>query len=291
MLLQNDDSSSFLPLSIELKRATYIGMSRLAEIIDYKRQEISPWIAHTNDWKNRAKEHRNFRGFRTALDLAPFGFIAEVKRASPSAGVITDQFDPVSIATKYYEGGAHCVSVITDERYFRGHLDYLALVHQHVPIPTLRKDFTLHEAQIYQAILAGADAVLLIVAALNDQELGRLLQVSSKMGIDALVEVHDEAELDRALNAGANFIGINNRNLATFEVNIATTELLAPKVPDHCTVISESGIRTVADVQRVANAGVDGVLVGEALMRAPEPQRLLRELQDAARHVAKSVHQ
>jgi indole-3-glycerol phosphate synthase len=165
----------------------------------------------------------------------------------------------------------------------------LALIHQHVPLPALRKDFTLHEAQIYQAILAGADAVLLIVAALNDQELGRLLQVSSKMGIDALVEVHDEAELDRALNAGANFIGINNRNLATFEVNIGTTELLAPKVPDHCTVISESGIRTAADVQRVANAGVDGVLVGEALMRAPEPQRLLRELQDAARHVAKSV--
>jgi indole-3-glycerol phosphate synthase len=130
----------------------------------------------------------------------------------------------------------------------------------------------------------------LIVAALNDQELGRLLQVSSKMGIDALVEVHDEAELDRALNAGADFIGINNRNLATFEVNIASTELLAPKVPEHCTVISESGIRTVADVQRVASAGVDGVLVGEALMRAPDPQRLLCELQDAARHVAKSVN-
>jgi indole-3-glycerol phosphate synthase len=107
------------------------------------------------------------------------------------------------------------------------------------------------------------------------------------MGIDALVEVHDQAELDRALNAGADFIGINNRNLATFEVNIATTEFLAPKVPDHCTVISESGIRTVADVQRVADAGVDGVLVGEALMRAPEPQKLLRELQDAARHAAK----
>src|SRR5260221_14428278 len=109
------------------------------------------------------------------------------------------------------------------------------------------------------------------------------------MCIDAMVEVHDEAELDRALNAGANFIGINNRNLATFEVNIATTELLAPKVPDHCTVISDSGIRTSADVHRVANAGEDGVLVGEALMRAPEPQRLLRELKNAARHLAKSV--
>ena len=264
-------------------------MSRLAEIIAHKRQEIAPWLNHTEDWEERARGRRHFRNFRLALETAPFGFIAEVKRASPSAGIIAEDFDPLAVATRYYEAGAHCISVLTDERFFHGHLDHLALIHQHVPLPALRKDFTLHEAQIYQAILAGADAVLLIVAALNDQELGRLLQVSSKMGIDALVEVHDEAELDRALNAGANFIGINNRNLATFEVNIATTKLLAPKVPDHCTVISESGIRTAADVQRVANAGVDGVLVGEALMRAPEPQRLLRELQYAARHVAKSI--
>jgi indole-3-glycerol phosphate synthase len=265
-------------------------MSRLAEIVAHKRQEIAPWLNHAEDWEERARGHRHFRNFRLALEMAPFGFIAEVKRASPSAGIIAEEFDPLAVATRYYEAGAHCISVLTDERFFHGHLDYLALIHQHVPLPTLRKDFTLHEAQIYQAILAGADAVLLIVAALNDQELGRLLQVSSKMGIDALVEVHDEAELDRALNAGADFIGINNRNLATFDVNIASTELLAPKVPEHCTVISESGIRTVADVQRVASAGVDGVLVGEALMRAPDPQRLLRELQDAARHVAKSVN-
>jgi indole-3-glycerol phosphate synthase len=264
-------------------------MSRLAEIIAYKRQEIAPWLNHTEDWEKRAQGHRHFRNFRLALEMAPFGFIAEVKRASPSAGIIAEEFDPLAVALRYYEAGAHCISVLTDERFFHGHLDYLALIHQHVPLPTLRKDFTLHEAQIYQAILAGADAVLLIVAALNDQELGRLLQVSSKFGIDALVEVHDEAELDRALNAGADFIGINNRNLATFEVNIATTELLAPKIPDRCTVVSESGIRTRADVERVAAAGVDGVLVGEALMRASEPQKLLRELQDAARHVAKSV--
>jgi len=263
-------------------------MSRLAEIIAHKRQEIAPWLNHTEDWEKRAQGYRHFRNFRLALEMAPFGFIAEVKRASPSAGIIAEEFDPLAVALRYYEAGAHCISVLTDERFFHGHLDYLALIHQHVPLPTLRKDFTLHEAQIYQAILAGADAVLLIVAALNDQELGHLLQVSSKFGIDALVEVHDEAELDRALNAEADFIGINNRNLATFEVNIATTELLAPKIPDHCTVISESGIRTRADVERVANAGVDGVLVGEALMRASEPQKLLRELQDAARHVAKS---
>ena len=265
-------------------------MSRLAEIIVHKRQEIAPWLNHTTDWEKRAQGHRNFRNFRLALEMAPFGFIAEVKRASPSAGIIADEFDPLAVAIRYYEAGAHCISVLTDERYFHGHLDYLALIHQHVPLPTLRKDFTLHEVQVYQAILAGADAVLLIVAALKDAELRHLMQVSSKMGIDALVEVHDESELDRALNAGADFIGINNRNLATFDVDLATTELLAPKIPNHCTVVSESGIRTVADVQRVANAGIDGVLVGEALMRAKEPQKLLRELQDAARHVAKSVN-
>jgi indole-3-glycerol phosphate synthase len=258
-------------------------MSRLAEITDHKRQEISPWIAHTNNWKKRAKEHRNFRGFRTALDLAPFGFIAEVKRASPSAGVIAEQFDPVSIATKYYEGGAHCVSVITDERYFQGHLDYLALVHQHVPVPTLRKDFILHEVQIYQAILAGADAILLIVAALSDDELKYLHEVATGLAIDVLVEVHNEAELGRALKVEADFIGVNNRDLTTFELDLSTTERLVPLIPPHCTIVSESGIRTAEDVQRMLHAGANAVLVGETLMRAGDPKKLLHDLLEAAR--------
>jgi indole-3-glycerol phosphate synthase len=283
MPLPNDDSSSFLPLSNELKRATYISMSRLAEIINYKRQEISPWIAHTNDWKRRAKEHRNFRGFRTALDLAPFGFIAEVKHASPSAGVITEQFDPLSIATKYYEGGAHCISVITDERYFQGHLDYLALVHQHVPVPTLRKDFIIHEVQIYQAVLAGADAILLIVAALSDNELKYLHQVATSLAVDVMVEVHNEAELERALNIHADFIAINNRDLTTFNLDLRTTERLLPLIPSQCTIVSESGIQTPADVQRILHAGANAVLVGESLMRASDPKKLLHDLLEAAR--------
>jgi indole-3-glycerol phosphate synthase len=283
MPLPNDDSSSFLPLSNELKRATYISMSRLAEIINYKRQEISPWIAHTDDWKRRAKEHRNFRGFRTALDLAPFGFIAEVKRASPSAGVITEEFDPLSIATKYYEGGAHCISVITDERYFQGHLDYLALVHQHVPVPTLRKDFIIHEVQIYQAILAGADAILLIVAALSDNELKYLHQVATTLAVDVMVEVHNEAELERALNIHADFIAINNRDLTTFDLDLRTTERLLPLIPSQCTIVSGSGIQSPADVQRVLHAGANAVLVGESLMRASDPKKLLHDLLEAAR--------
>src|SRR5260370_5392226 len=230
-------------------------MSRLAEISAYKRQEIAPWLNHTEDWEKRAQGQRHLRNFRLVLEMAPFGFIAEVKRASPSAGIIAEEFDPLAVALRYYEAGAHCISVLTDERFFHGHLDYLALIHQHVPLPTLRKDFTLHEAQIYQAILAGADAVLLIVAALNDQELGHLLQVSSKFGIDALVEVHDEAELDRALNAEADFIGNNTRNLPTCEVNIATTDRLEHKIPHHCTRITESAPHTRPDVQRICNAG------------------------------------
>jgi indole-3-glycerol phosphate synthase len=258
-------------------------MSRLAEIINYKRQEISPWIAHTNDWKRRAGEHRNFRGFRTALDLAPFGFIAEVKHASPSAGVITEQFDPLSIATKYYEGGAHCISVITDERYFQGHLDYLALVHQHVPVPTLRKDFIIHEVQIYQAVLAGADAILLIVAALSDNELKYLHQVATSLAVDVMVEVHNEAELERALNIHADFIAINNRDLTTFNLDLRTTERLLPLIPSQCTIVSESGIQTPADVQRILHAGANAVLVGESLMRASDPKKLLHDLLEAAR--------
>src|SRR5258707_7069263 len=206
-------------------------MSRLAEIIAHKRQEIAPWLNHTEDWEERAQGYRHFRNFRLALEMAPFGFIAEVKRASPSAGIIAEEFDPLAVALRYYEAGAHCISVLTDERFFHGHLDYLALIHQHVPLPTLRKDFTLHEAQIYQAILAGADAVLLIVAALNDQELGHLLQVSSKFGIDALVEVHDEAELDRALNAKPVFTETNNRTMATSGGKTATPKLSAQRVP------------------------------------------------------------
>lgn len=258
-------------------------MSRLAEIIDHKRREISPWIAHAKDWKKRAKEHRNFRGFRTALDLAPFGLIAEVKRASPSAGVIAEEFDPLTIATQYYEGGAHCISVITDEHFFQGHLDYLALVHQHVPVPTLRKDFTLHEVQIYQAILAGADAILLIVAALSNDELKYLHEVGTDLAVDVLVEVHNEEELERALKIGSDFIGVNNRDLTTFRVDLGTTERLLPLIPSHCTIVSESGIQTPGDVQRILHAGANAVLVGESLMRASDPKKLLHDLLAAAR--------
>jgi indole-3-glycerol phosphate synthase len=250
-------------------------MSRLGEIIAHKRKEIAPWLARTADWQERAAALGPFRGFRKTLISGQFGFIGEVKKASPSAGVIAEDFDPVRTALTYYEAGANCVSVLTDEKFFQGHLDYLALVRHKVPMPILRKDFTIDEVQIYQAALAGADAVLLIVAALTDDELKRFKAVTNEINIDCLVEVHDETELGRALEVGADFIGINNRNLATFEVDLKVTERLAPKVPDGCTIVSESGIRTIEDIQRVIDAGAHAALIGEALMRAADPRALL----------------
>jgi indole-3-glycerol phosphate synthase len=250
-------------------------MSRLGEIIAFKRKEIEPWLPHTADWHHRAAALGPFRGFRKTLITGQFGFIGEVKKASPSAGVITEDFDPLRTALIYHEAGAHCISVLTDQKFFQGHLDYLALIRQKVPSPLLRKDFTIHEVQIYQAALAGADAVLLIVSALTDDELKRFKASAEEIGIDCLVEVHDETELGRALDAGADFIGINNRNLATFEIDLNVTERLAPKVPDGCTIVSESGIRTADDIRRVIGAGVHAALIGESLMRATDPRALL----------------
>ncbi len=250
-------------------------MSRLAEIIDHKREEIEPWIKHKETWHERALALGPFRGFREKLTSVKFGFIGEVKKASPSAGMIASDFDPLHTALVYERAGANCISVLTDERFFQGHLDYLALIRSKVSSPLLRKDFTIHEVQIYQAALAGADAVLLIVAALTDVELKRFKSLSEEVGIDCLVEVHDEIDLKRALDAGAEFIGINNRDLATFTTDLRATELLAPKVPEGCTIVSESGIRTVDDVRRVVRAGAHAALIGESLMRAPDPGALL----------------
>jgi len=262
-------------------------MSRLGEIVDHKRKEIAPWLAHTADWHERASALGPFRGFRKALISGTFGFIGEVKKASPSAGVIAEDFDPVRTALVYDEAGSNCISVLTDEKYFQGHLDYLALIRHRITRPILRKDFTIDEVQIYQAALAGADAVLLIVAALSDDELKRFNAAAAGIGIDCLVEVHDENELGRALDVGADFIGINNRNLATFDVDLDVTERLAPKVSGACTIVSESGIRTTEDIRRVIDAGAHAALIGESLMRAADPRALLESFLAIA-HTRKS---
>jgi indole-3-glycerol phosphate synthase len=258
-------------------------MSRLDEIVAHKRKEITPWLAHTEDWHKRAKAISPLRGFRKELMSGEFGFIGEVKKASPSAGIIAEDFDPVRTALAYHEAGANCISVLTDEKFFQGHLDYLALIRNKIPRPLLRKDFTINEVQIYQAALAGADCVLLIVAILNDDELKRFKNAAEEVGLDCLVEVHDETELDRALAADASFIGINNRDLATFNVDLQVTERLAPRVPAGRTIVSESGIRTAEDIRRIIGAGVHAALIGESLMRSADPRSLLESFLAIAR--------
>ena len=211
----------------------------------------------------------DFRGFAAALQRGPgqLALIAEIKKASPSAGVIVESFDPLAIARNYARAGVDAISILTDEQFFQGHLSYLQLVREAVPQPILRKDFILDPLQIMESAAAGADAILLIVAALQQEELVALLEEASLYQLDVLVEVHTLAELDRALETDARIIGINNRNLATFEVDLAVTEKLSEEVPKEIVVVSESGIRTAEDLARIKACGVDAVLIGEALMR------------------------
>jgi indole-3-glycerol phosphate synthase len=206
------------------------------------------------------------------------GVIAEVKKASPSKGVIRPDFDPAAIAMSYERGGATCLSVLTDQDFFQGSDAYLQTARAACSLPVLRKDFLIDPYQVYEARTLGADCVLLIVAALNDSQLQELHQLSGELGMDALVEVHDRAELERALQLGARLIGINNRDLRSFETRLETTLDLLEAIPEDRLVITESGIHTPADVQRMRAAGVHGFLVGEAFMRAEDPGARLHEL-------------
>jgi indole-3-glycerol phosphate synthase len=220
------------------------------------------------------------RAFEAALRPGPGGVrvIAEIKKASPSRGVLNATLDPPALARVYADNGAAAVSVLTDETYFRGHLDVLVAVRQAVTVPLLRKDFTIDEYQVWEARAAGADAVLLIVSILGDGELADLRDAARGLDLGVLVEVHTRAELDRALGAGATVVGINNRDLRTFETRLDTTLELLSAIPAGVTVVSESGFFTADDVQKVVGAGAHAVLVGEALVRAPDPGAKLREL-------------
>ena len=246
-------------------------MSRLDEILQVKRGEIAKLRPRREALRKAALLRNDFRGFAAALrrsDAGHMALIAEVKKASPSAGVIVESFDPVAIAQNYARAGAEAISVLTDEQFFQGHLDYLGAIRPAVPAPLLRKDFILDEVQIAQSGAAGADAILLIVAALEQGELIDLLAAAATYQLDVLVEVHTLAELERALEADAQIIGINNRNLATFQVDLGVTEMLSEEVPAEVILVSESGIRSAEDLARVRGCGVDAVLIGEALMRA-----------------------
>jgi indole-3-glycerol phosphate synthase len=226
---------------------------------------------------------RDFAGALRKPKHGAVALIAEVKKASPSAGVIRPDFDPVRIAREYEAAGASCLSVLTDQKFFQGSLEYLRQIRAAVELPLLRKDFVIDERQILEAIEWGADAVLLIVAILSDTQLTRFHALATGAGLAALVEVHDEAELDRALSAGAELVGVNNRNLKTFKVDLATTEQLAARLrsaPGNSPplLVAESGIHTRADVERLAKCGAQAILVGESLMRHTDIGAKAREL-------------
>lgn len=220
------------------------------------------------------------RPFAAALRGPGIRLIAEVKAASPSKGVLRADLDPVALARTYASAGAAAISVLTDRPYFQGSLEHLRAVREALPQgpPLLRKDFLIDPYQLYEARLHGADAVLLIVAALTPSLLGELLQGARALGMDALVEVHHEEELQVALAAGADLIGVNNRDLRTFHTDLATTERLRPLVPPHVTLVAESGVHTRDDVARMAACGVHALLIGEALVVAPDPAAKIRDL-------------
>lgn len=258
----------------------------LDKIAEYKRQEVA-----------LAKSRRSLsslqscvgdlesqpRGFLRALhatyDSSCTAVIAEVKKGSPSKGVIREDFDPLEIAKIYQESGATCLSVLTDEHFFMGHLNYLEKIREVVRLPLLRKDFVCDPYQIYEARAAGADAVLLIAAMLDAGQLAEYNDLATELRLDVLLEVHDEAELEVALKTGCELIGINNRNLQTFETDLATTERLLPLIPAGHFVVAESGISCRADILRLQQAGAKGFLVGESLMREDDIALKLHELQ------------
>lgn len=245
-------------------------MNKLDEIIAHKRTEVEKLLPRIDKLRAAATLRDDFRSLEDALRLDPtrLGMIAEVKRASPSAGTIAADFDPLTIARGYEKAGATALSILTDEKYFQGRLEYLSLIREQVDIPCLRKDFIIHEAQIYEAVVAGADAILLIVAALEQDTLVKLLDIAHTFQLDVLMEVHDLPELERALKTDVRILGVNNRNLKAFTVDMATTEALAEEVPDDILLVSESGIKSPEDAARLAEAGADALLVGETLMRS-----------------------
>lgn len=253
----------------------------LKEIISYKKEELIEARRERplSDIKSMSRDAEPARGFGVALSR-PGGIklIAEVKKASPSKGVIREDFDPVRIARTYEDSGASCISVITEKKFFQGSLDYLGMIRKAVGLPLLRKDFIIDEYQIFEARAAGADAILLISACLERSQIQDFLGIASDLGLDVLVESHTPKELDKALSGGAMLIGINNRDLATFSVSLETTFGMLKDIPDDRTVVSESGISSREDVARLEQAGVDAVLVGEALMREKEIGKKVKEL-------------
>jgi indole-3-glycerol phosphate synthase len=250
----------------------------LARIVERKRSVVARLQPDRADLERRAAERPPSRDFRAALTRHPPAIIAEVKKASPSKGVFTGDFRPAEIVKVYAEGGAAALSVLTDEEFFQGALEDLVAARAAVAIPVLRKDFTIDEVQLFEAAVNGADAILLIAAILSVEEMRRFRECAARLGMASLVEVHDEEELRSALNSGAEIVGVNNRNLHTFETTLETSLRLAAKIPDNVVKVAESGIASGADVRLLSAAGFDAFLVGESLMKSGDPASALRVL-------------
>ena len=256
----------------------------LDDIVAHKRVELaavkrSVPLNALLDLVEQAPPRRDY-----ATALRPVGpsddlrLIAEIKRASPSKGVLRHDLDLLGLVASFIAAGANAISVLTDQKFFEGTLDDLRRVTQYGTLPTLRKDFLIDPYQVYEAVVAGASSALLIVGIVEDSELADLIALERSLGLEPQVEVHDEGEVERALRAGARIVGINNRDLKTFKVDLATTERLRPLIPRDCIVVSESGIHTAADVARLRLAGVQAIHVGESLMLSADPVQKVREL-------------
>lgn len=255
--------------------------SILDQIVANKRAEVAgaKTALPLDALKARVRGPKETRSLSEAIRAGqPLGLVAEIKQKSPSKGVLRERFDPIAIAKDYEEAGAHALSVLTDEPYFGGRLEFIRDVKQFVELPVLRKDFILEPYQVYESAAAEADAILLIVAILEQDTLFELHRLAVSLGLEVLVEVHSEAELTKALGIHATLIGINHRDLHTFELNMTLAEQLSPHIPNEVTVVAESGIATPHDIQRLRRADVDAVLVGEAFMIQPDLQRAVKSL-------------
>jgi indole-3-glycerol phosphate synthase len=260
-----------------------VGVDKLTEIMDAKRREIAPFARPVTDAELAAFGARTgLPGFRRSLDQpGRLTVIAEVKRASPSVGTIRSEVDAVAQARLYSDAGAECLSVLTESTYFKGQLQDLVDVVQDqsllpAPRPCIRKDFMVHPYQVLEAAQAGARCILIIVRGLTDDEIRPIHRAAKLAGLDTLFEVHDEAELARALTHDPDMVGVNNRNLSTFQIDLGFAERVIPQMPKHVLKVAESGIKTAEDAARMRAAGAHALLVGEALMRAEHPAALLQ---------------
>ena len=251
----------------------------LARIVAKKKEDLAAAVLPVSEWETRAEQNRACRrDFRKALTARTPAIIAEVKKASPSKGLLTSDFNPVRTASQYERGGAAALSVLTDTAFFQGSLNDLEAARDAVKVPVLRKDFTIAPEHVLEAAAHRADAILLIAAILSEREMRDYRETAARYGMAALVEVHSRGELEPALASGAEIVGVNNRDLATFQVTLDTSLKLAEQIPDHVVRVSESGIGNAADIAKLRRAGFTAFLVGEHLMKAADPAAELRKL-------------